>query len=379
MKIGFDAKRLFKNHTGLGNYSRTLLRNLALYYPEFQYTLYTTGVGESEETANFLDNPAFRIIEPTGSFKALWRSYGVAKQLSSDGIDLYHGLSHEIPLNISRSGVRSIVTIHDLIFKVYPHTYSYLDRQIYDFKIRNSCKQADHIVAISEHTKRDIVKYYGISPDKITVVYQSISPLFFEQTPTLGGRAELDKLDIPSEYFLYVGTVQERKCLDLIIRAYPLLRPEERLPLVVVGGRTSYEQKVNQSIEAAGISDKVIRFERLTDNKVLKSLYEHATALVYPSQYEGFGLPVAEAMLCKTPVITTTVSSLPEAGGPDSLLVPPDNVEELANAMQRVINDSALRKTMVENGDIYARKHFGAEAATRSMMAVYDKVLRQHK
>lgn len=377
MNIAFDAKRLFKNRTGLGNYSRTLLHNLALYYPVNKYTLYTTGVDKSEETMVFRNNPSFKIIEPTGKFKSLWRSYGVSKQLSADGIDIYHGLSHEVPFNIKRSGIRSVVTIHDLIFKVYPHTYPYLDRQIYDFKVKNSCKQVDHIIAISEHTKKDIIKYYGISPDKITVIYQSISPLFFQQAASMGDRSTLDELKIPSEYLLYVGTVQERKCLDLIVKAYPLLRPEERLPLVVVGAKTKYEQKVRQSIEATGIIDKVIRLERLKDNSILKSLYRHALALVYPSQYEGFGLPVAEAMLCKTPVITTTASSLPEAGGPDTLYVSPGSFEELAYAIQRVINDSFLRKTMVKNGDIYARKHFGASAATHSMMAVYDQVLQQ--
>lgn len=375
MTIGYDAKRLFTNYTGLGNYSRTLLRNLAQFYPKDQYTLYTPRINASEETNFFLDNPAYQIIQPQGGIKSLWRSHGMAGRFAADGLDLFHGLSHEIPLRAKRSGVKTVVTIHDLVFKEYPETYAFWDRQIYDFKFKYSCQEADHVIAISEHTKRDIVKYYGIAPEKVSVVYQSIAPLFFEASDPENDARVIGKLNLPSEFLLYVGSVQERKCLDLIIQAYELLGAEERLPLIVVGSGSAYEQKVMQHVADAGLTDKVIRLSGLGDNRDLKSLYGLATALVYPSKYEGFGLPVAEALLSKTPAITTTASSLPEAGGPDSLYVTPDDAEGMAEAIRRVVSDATLRKTMIEKGDQYARAHFGAEVTTHAMMEVYKKVL----
>ena len=377
MRVGFDAKRLYGNFTGLGNYSRSLLAHLGTFYPEHEYCLYTPRIKKSPETDYFLSNAHYRTYQSRAWLKAWWRSYSVVKQLQQDRIQLYHGLSHELPFRLHRTGIRSVVTIHDLIFKVYPHTYSAIDRKIYDFKFRDSCQRADRIVAISYNTKRDIVRFYGIDPSKIEVVYQSCDPLYYRSEEPTGeehrGRSLLDTL--PSEYLLFVGSIQERKNSRLLLASYQYLSSDERIPLVVVGKGGKYLQQMKALAQAQGIQNLVFWKDDVADNHQLRRLYQNATALVYPSLYEGFGLPVVEALLSKTPVITSNVSSLPEAGGPHSLYVDPSQPEELAHAIRKVLNEEALRQTMQEEGYAYALEHFAPEVVTQQMMQLYEKTL----
>ena len=178
MKIGFDAKRLFNNYTGLGNYSRTLVKNYAQSSTN-SINLYTTHSNNNKETEIFYDENKFFLHITKSLIKSLWRSCGIVKQLKKDKIKIFHGLSNELPIGIKNSGVKSIVTIHDLIFKIYPKTYPLFDRFIYDFKFKHACKTADKIIAISEQTKKDIIRFYNIPENKIEVVYQSCNDLFF--------------------------------------------------------------------------------------------------------------------------------------------------------------------------------------------------------
>lgn len=379
MKIGYDAKRLFCNFTGLGNYSRTLVKNLQKIYPLHEYNLYTTQVVDSDETDSFFDELKYKVHISTAFLKSVWRSYSMVRQLKKDGIELYHGLSHELPFRIQKSGVKSIVTIHDLIFKVYPTTYSYFDRKIDDVKFKNACQNADKIIAISESTKKDIVKFYGINPNKIEVVYQSISPLYFEEEQgNSQGRKNhvLETNSIPDEYFLYVGSVQERKNLKLVVQAYRKLGSELDIPIVVVGKGKKYKQEVIELIEKYKLESKFIWVDKLEDNHTLKSLYQNAKALIYPSFYEGFGLPIAEALLCKTAVITAGVSSLPEAGGPNSIYIDPSSHEQLAKAMKRILKDTEMVKTMQEKGHEYAKEKFNATKVCGEVMRVYESILK---
>lgn len=382
MKIGYDAKRLFGNFTGLGNYSRTLVKNLQAFYPVHGYNLYAPTAIKSDATVAFFDDVKFMVHFSTAFIKSVWRTYSMVKQLKKDGIDLYHGLSNELPFRIQKSGIKSVVTVHDLIFKVYPSTYSSFDRKIYDVKFKNACQNADKIVAISEHTKKDIVEFYGVKPTKIAVVYQSVNPLYFEESIEKIVNQRSNKVfndyHIPTDYLLYVGSVQERKNLKLIIEAYDHLVAssiEFNVPLVVVGKGGKYKEEVLQMIKLFKLEKLIIWLDKLEDNHTLKSLYQNSKALVYPSFYEGFGLPVAEALLCKTPVITAGVSSLPEAGGPNSIYIDPSNHVELAGAIRQVLEDEEVVSMMKEKGYEYAKKKFAPETVSEQMMEVYESVV----
>ena len=240
---------------------------------------------------------------------------------------------------------------------------------------------ADKIVAISENTKKDIIKFYGIDPTKIEVVYQSVDPLYFEQTTDEVEHKVFKQNKIPADYFLYVGSVQERKNLKLIVDAYNQLVNESavagefKVPLVIVGKGKKYKDEVIQLIQDYKLENLVIWLDKLDDNYALKALYHKAKALIYPSYYEGFGLPIAEALLCKTPVITSGVSCLPEAGGPNSLYIDPRSHQELAGAITKVLTDKKMVAAMKEKGYQYACERFSAKTVSEHMMKVYQDLI----
>ena len=179
MRIGFDAKRAFFNNTGLGNYSRATINALCRMLPEDDHFLYTPLKGK-HTIYSPPENATVRLPSTIwgSQLKSYWRTYGLAKQLAKEKIDIYHGLSNEIPVGIERTGVKSIVTIHDLIFMRLPHLYSPLDRRIYEKKVRNAVRNADRLIAISRQTKEDLRELFGADEEKIRVLYQGCNPGF---------------------------------------------------------------------------------------------------------------------------------------------------------------------------------------------------------
>ena len=377
MRIGFDSKRLYSNFTGLGNYSRALVKNVQALYPDNEYFLYSPKIKKKPETTFFYDNTNFKTYLTKTVFKAYWRSFSISSQLKKDGVQLYHGLSNELPVNLKKHNIKSVVTIHDLIFKILPETYPLIDRNIYDFKFRKACLLADKVIAISNSTKTDIINFYGINPDKIEVVYQSCSPLFYEPIEHQESNSLTEQYKLPNHYILSVGSIEKRKNLKLIIEAYQHLDPDHQVPLVVIGRGKTYKKEVLDLIASNELEKKVIWITNLKDNKALRAIYQKATALVYPSFYEGFGLPIVEAMLSKTPVITSNVSSLPEAGGPNSLYINPSSSEELADAITQVLTNSELVIKMIEEGFKYANQMFSPNRVSKQLINCYEEILNE--
>jgi len=376
MRIGFDSKRLFNNFTGLGNYSRTLLRNLGNFFNENDYYLYSPKLKRTPETTLFLDQKPFQTFGSNSFFKSYWRTYSIVDQLKKDRIELYHGLSHEIPVGLQKSKIKSIVTIHDLIFKIYPKLFNSIDRMIYDQKLRHSCLKADKIIAISNNTKSDIINIYDIDPLKIEVIYQSCNTLYYDSLQKGKSDNVLAKYNISKEYFLCVGSIEKRKNLKLILESYRQFSPEKRIPLVMIGRGRRYGKEILGMIKEKGLEGSVHWIYDLEDNLDLKTIYNRSLALLYPSLYEGFGLPVVEAMLSKTPVITSNVSSLPEAGGPDSLYIDPRDPEALTDAINKILDDSDLRERMIKSGYEYAMQKFNAKQTTHQVMDCYLSTLK---
>jgi len=368
LNIAFDAKRLYNNFTGLGNYSRTLVQNLAQHFPEYHYHLYTPKIKTNSETLPFLEHPQLQTHLPTRPFKSYWRTSSIKKDLQKEKIDIYHGLSHEIPIGIHKTGIKSVVTIHDLIIKRYPEYFPWIDRQLYDWKFRYACEHADAIIAISESTKRDIIEYYNISAEKIQVVYQSCHERFQQVLPSSQLQQIAQKHQLPKQFYLYVGSIIPRKNLDKIIDALALLPKDLQLPLVVIGNGKKYKQQVLQKIEEYHLTNKV-RFPTIAYED-LPALYQLAELLLYPSAYEGFGLPILEALYSKTPVIAVKTSSLAEAGGGGAYYVEEVSGEELANAIEKVMQNGDYRKQLVEVGQVYL-KQFEAEKLSRELMELY--------
>jgi glycosyltransferase involved in cell wall biosynthesis len=367
MKIAFDAKRVFNNSTGLGNYGRSLLRNLYQYYPANEYSLFTPKINQKLDIAFFEEQ--FDIVEADTFFKPLWRSFLMSNDVKKTQADVFHGLSNEIPRGLGN--IKKIVTIHDLIFKKLPDTYPFLDRMIYDKKSKFACKQSDVIIAISEHTKQDIIDYYGIDENKIKVIYQSVDPIYYEENHLDIQRIK-DKFNLPQEYIFTVGTLEERKNQLSILKALSAMSVEDRMPLVILGKGKIYKEKLLNYIQKNELEKWIIFINDYVSLAELKCIYEDASLLVYPSFYEGFGLPIVEALLSKTPVITGDISSMPEAAGDDSVLIYPHDIESIKDAILRVLGDSTLQDKMIVKGYKYALEHFHPKVVTKKLIEVYD-------
>jgi glycosyltransferase involved in cell wall biosynthesis len=337
--------------------------------------LYSPSVRSNPETEEFINNPAYHTIVPDTIFRSYWRSVSILKQLQKDKIQLYHGLSHEIPLNMQKARIRSVVTMHDLIFKIYPWTYHFIDRHIYDVKFRYSCINSDRIIAISENTKNDIVRFYGIDPEKIEVIYQSCNPLYYSIEKHNSPDGILKKYNIPGDYLLYVGSVTKRKNIATIIEALGYLPEDLKIPLVIVGQGSRYKIEILRLIVKKQVSKYVIWIDNLTSNDELRVLYEQARIFIYPSVYEGFGIPVIEALLCRTPVITSNVSSLPEAGGPGSYYIDPTDPEQMAAGISKILTDANYKEQIVKSGYSYALEKFDPERNTRKLLELYGKLI----
>lgn len=346
--------------------------------PENEYRLYVPNERRTPFLSEIPAVAAMPVTTPQGAwrhFRAAWRSWGVTNSLRRDGIELYHGLSNELPLNIKSAGCRSVVTIHDLIFLRNPEYYKPVDRWIYNQKFRRACLDSDRIVAVSEFTKRDIIHHYNIAPEKIDVVYQGCDKAFGEPI----GRDRLEevrrKYQLPEDYVLYVGSIEERKNVGLLIEA---LKGEalRGLPfhIVMVGKSTPYCERQKETIGRLGLG-AYCHFFHAVPFADLPSLYRMATVFVYPSRIEGFGIPLLEAITSGVPAIGCTGSCLEEAGGKDSLYVSPDDAKGLGEYIARLLTDRAMRQSMIEKGRDYALKNFSDEKLSRDLMNVYGKAV----
>ena len=372
MILGFDAKRFFHNKTGLGNYSRDLIRILAQYHPENSYLLYNPKPKKIDRIP--IDGKI--IIEHLPDSKkdkklsSLWRLFSICSQIKKDKVELFHGLSGEIPIGLHKTGVKTVVTIHDLIFMRYPNLYSYFDRKIHYYKFKYAANKADLVIAISEQTKRDIVTYLNINPDKIKVIYQGCAPVFKEEIPNEYLELTRSKYQLPTQFILNVGTIETRKNVLSVIKAIKEIDTQ----LVIIGKKTAYFKEINSYILENNLQNKVIFLENV-ELKELASIYRMATVFIYPSVFEGFGIPIIEALYSKTPVITSKGGCFSEAGGENSIYIDPLNPDELKIELTELLVNSGKREAMKEKGFEFVQK-FNDENIARNWIETYNKILK---
>ncbi len=343
MRIAFDAKRIVQNGTGLGSYGRTLVNDLSK-FDDLDLTLYAPNKGRDDLRKQITESDRLRFFFPhekTAIGKTLWRSFGIVNQLQKDNIQVYHGLSGELPFHIKRTGIKSVVTIHDLIFLRHPEFYNKIDVLIYKWKFLQTIQEADRIIAISECTRRDICEFGQIDDNRIDVIYQSCAPRFQNQVDFKTINEVKERYHLPKQYILSVGSIEERKNMLLAVRALSYL--PSYISLVLVGKKTKYTDTIQEFVNSNHLNDRVFIFHHVTDEE-LPVFYKLAKCFVYPSRYEGFGIPIIEAIHSGLPVIAATGSCLEEAGGPDCLYVSPDDPIALANAMKELFEDEYLQE-----------------------------------
>jgi len=370
MRIGYDAKRLFCNHRGLGNYSRDLVRILSSYHPENQYDLFTPKV-----KIDVAINPEnTRIIRPTGIYSmlpsAVWRTVGLTADIKRYNDDIFHGLSQELPVGIEKLSIKKVITFHDAIFIRYPELYPASYRKVFTLKNIRSCKISDRIIAISEQSKRDAIEFFNADPAKVEVVYQGCNNIFRQKYTEEEKIQVQGKYNLPSDYLLFVGAIEPRKNIATILQAVHQESIDSQI--VIIGRKTNYAEELQQLVLKLKLTNKV-HFRHQVETVDLPIIYQLAQLFIYPSIFEGFGIPILEALCSETPVITSAGSCFEETGGKHTLYVKPESSEEIGITIKKILNDSKLQVLMKKEGLIHAEQFTDDKIAQR-LINTYNAV-----
>lgn len=372
MKIGFDAKRAFKNFTGLGNYSRFVVKSLSEYYPQNDYFLYSPdGEINNEEVTESCANDNQKIITPAGVWNypvmsGLWRSVFSGKHHTQSKLDIFHGLSSEIPMRKDKN-TRYVVTIHDLIFLRFPHLYHPVDVKIYHCKAKFACEKADKIIAVSSQTAEDIMRFLKVPERKIEIVHQGCHQGFRDKVSSVDLERVRTHYNLPSTYMLTVGTIEKRKNIGLILE-FLKNNPDSEHPLVVVGRATAYIKELKTFIAASGLEDRVI-FLHDVSFQDLPAIYAGAYVFIYPSLFEGFGIPIIEAQESQVPVITSMGHCFEEVGDRSVLYTDPNDIDHLKSNLA-ALSCRGVRENLIKKGKENI-KRFQPDTISKRLIDVY--------
>jgi glycosyltransferase involved in cell wall biosynthesis len=351
---------------GIASYIVNLLRHLPGTASEMEYTVFLSE--RRYEGPPGLRLQISRLPTNRPPVRIVWEQALLPWVARREGIDLLHNMAFVGPL---ASTCPFVVTVHDLSFLFYPHSFRSLRRIYLRVFARMSVRRARRVIAVSESTKRDLVEIYGISPAKIDVIHNGVDASF---QPLPADQVDAFRLQrgLPDRFVLFVGTLEPRKNIARLIEAYARL-PQERPPLVLVGGKGWFYDEIFGRVEALELTDEV-HFVGFVPAEDLPLWYNAAELFVYPSMYEGFGLPPLEAMACGTAVITSTASSLPEVVGKAGQLADPTDTDALATAMEQVLGNRDLQEQMQAAGLVQAAG-FSWEKAARQTVDSYRRAL----
>lgn len=343
LRIGFDAKRAFNNQTGLGNYSRFVIEGMVKEFPQHEYYLFTPKI-KPGFAAFMQGHTNVHIITPQHflgkAFRAFWRTYVLTSLANTLKLDVFHGLSNELPANIKQFEGRKIVTIHDLIFIRYPAYYKALDRTIYKRKFKSSCVNADTVIAASKQTADDLVSFFGIDHEKIEVVYQGCDKQFDRKVSDQEKETARARYKLPLSFIVCIGTIEQRKDQLTVLKAFH--RSGVDMSLVFVGRQTEYAQQLHQYITENGLRDKVMLIEGASFAD-FPAFYQMAELAIYASEFEGFGIPVLEGLKSEVKMIVANTSSLPEVGGDAVTYFESGNEQQLSEQIKNTL-DSDFNK-----------------------------------
>lgn len=336
MKIGFDAKRFFFNHSGLGNYSRMLIESLFTYFPEHEYYLYVDRL----DALDLAHPEALRILERYADHRSdgsdrytlvmvdapkWWRTWGMGKRAAQDGVEVFHGLSNELPWDLPNSIV-GICTIHDVIFKEFPSYYPWIDRLIYHFKTKKAIQKASRLIMTSQATQSQVEKYYPQAKGHSVVIYQSVDPSFFV-VDSVG--ASKEKV---APYYVYQSSFTQRKNHAVLVEAFDLIQHQTEWDLTFIGLDGPTLAPVKLQIEKLGLGNRIRCLVDQSREEMIDCV-KSASAFVYPSVSEGFGIPLAEALAADLPMAVSNISVFRELVEDLPVYFHPNRADEMAAAM----------------------------------------------
>ena len=364
LRIGFEAKRAFFNGSGLGNYCRNIILALNRFYPNNKHFLFTPPCdGEL-----FPEGKSDRIF-PRGAervFSSYWRHFKLGTTAQNHGLDVFHGLSNELPRDVLQTNATKIVTVHDAIFMRFPQWYKWHDRWLYEQKVSFACQISHAVVAVSEQTKADLIEFFGVREEKIRVIYQPCHPIFEEAVTEEQKTAVKAKHQLPDRFVLMLSNIEERKNHLNAIKA--IHYHEIDVPLVIVGRDSTYASHLKKYVAQHGLEH--IHFHHDVSSADLPALYSLASIFLYPSFFEGFGIPIVESLWCGTPVIASNTSCFRETAGDAALFVDPHSVGEIAQAIKTLLSNERLQAQMVEYGKTHINR-FSAEKIARQLNDIY--------
>lgn len=382
MIIGFDASRAFNIYrTGTENYSYQLLKSLAKIDRHNQYLVYLRPGTQSLAFQGWPKNFSFKTI----NWVKLWTQGGLAAQTFLDPLDVLFIPAHALPI-IHKPGLKTVVTVHDLGSEYLPQAHQLKQRLYLSFMQSVQLQGATRIIAVSQATKDDLISKVGMELKRIKVVYEGVDKEFFKQVKDDALISTLKRYDIEKEkYFLFVGTVQPRKNLERIIIAFSrqlsVIRQKNKKSgdrrlktddyLVIVGQKGWLSGEIYELPKKLGIEDKV-KFLGYVPTSDMPALYSGAKALLFPSLFEGFGLPILEAQACGCPVLASNTSSIPEVAGKGAILVDPYSIDDIVKGMLKIQN-SEFRIKLIKAGRKNTNR-FSWEKCARETLGVLEGI-----
>jgi glycosyltransferase involved in cell wall biosynthesis len=353
MKVGIDTQSTLGRKTGIGLYTANLLRALRQVATQHEYVELSWGQTEELRTDQRLR----------------WQQIGLPWRARAAHAELLHVTGFDAPL---WKPCPAVLTVHDLIGLLFPANFPPVSRLYWSRWLPWTVRWADKVITDSQHTARDLNQLLGISTQRISVIHLGVNDAFRPMEDPEALEAVRQKHGLPATIILYVGTLEPRKGLDTLIAAYGGLAADIPHDLVIAGKLGWYTESLFQQAGALGLSQR-IHFTGYMPDEDLPALYNLARLFVYPSRYEGFGLPPLEALACGLPVVCANAASLPEIVGDAALLVPPDDVEALAAAMRRVLDDTPLQAEMQARA-LRRAKRFTWEETARRTAQVYEEM-----
>lgn len=371
MKVCMDISPAVYRRAGIGRYTQELLAALLKEKADIEFTAFSVEPENNAIEHAFDDIP--RIRKKTSN--KCWRLNVMGAYLARlcqdhlfQGVDIFHATDNTLP---RLTGAKSVFTLYDLAFRIYPKTHTIYNRWFLKIMMPRFLNAADAVIAISESTKRDAERFYHFNSNKIRVVYPGIGSRFQPIRDT----NEWDRIRrtyrLPDRYLLYVGSVEPRKNLTTLFEAFRHIKPGD-VKLVVVGRKGWRYNPILEHLSGLKMDDRII-FTDFVPDQDLPVLYSRALAFIYPSLYEGFGLPVLEALACGTPVVASSASSLPEAAGDAAILLDPGNIKGWVEALDAVCSNATVNEELRQRGIRHARRFSWATAAGQ-MMAIYQKI-----
>ncbi|MFA6236149.1 MAG: glycosyltransferase family 1 protein [Bacteriovorax sp.] len=379
MRIGFEAKRATHNFRGLGNYSRGLIEGLLEYSPKEELFLYSPPIKDSRgsEWVSTLSPQAHLKLPDTftgNKLPTIWRSFLLSDDLLRDRLDIFHGLSHEIPYGLKGpKPFKKIVTMHDLLFLRFPEFFPFIDRMNYNQKFKYAAKNSDLVIAICQQTKEDLINFLGVDEKKIVIHYQSCSPRFYNLLDGEIIRGIKEKYCINKPFILHVGAFERNKNQVTLLEAFADVADKIEDDLVFIGQGKKYKDQVESRIMELNLSNRVHVLSTVHFDE-LPAFYQAAKVFCFPSLFEGFGIPILEALFSKTPVITSFGSCFPESAGPDSYFIDPLSKASVAEGLVKVLSDQNLQNQMSSRGLQFVQR-FHRRMTTAHLVDVYTRLL----